>query len=189
MLLQLTLLPRFSAGTLSSNNRNAAASHGSSQRKAAEYVFLDKPFSIIHHDENTNVHIADDNGYLSNSGTEASSRPAANTASVDTNMQSQAAEPLWNYGYEYADTAASAEPNNGSDYDDDMEDIAEVKERKSRRISSTCKASDLSPAFASLDARVTSPDPLELWMQTSHRHESLAYRLSRPTKKRRSHKY
>lgn len=81
-------------------------------------------------------------------------------------------------------TATSLDQNHGSIFDD-MIDISEVKSRRFHKKHDRDNEDSL-PAWPSLfDTPVTYPTPLEAWQNAPHRHESLAYRLEQPAKRRR----
>jgi hypothetical protein len=126
--------------------------------------------------------IANDNRY--NSSPELHSAPSKSNTTITTTTTSHKTVELRQFtsnGIIYADATTSVETNRLSVYD--MVDIADVKKRPSRRIH---LGLDDGEAFPSLfGGPVTTPTMLESWKHSPESHESLAYRLEQPAKKRK----
>jgi len=93
-------------------------------------------------------------------------------------------------GYSFfSDIGASTEVNHGSTYegianeDNSSDEKGEGSKRQTRSITNFNNLS--LPEYSRSSDKITGPTSLQRWVQTKERHESLAYRLEQPAKKRR----
>jgi len=131
----------------------------------------------------------EDSGYFSSENFEY-----ANGDNVDVDVPE--ASSMWCTdcvsGRFTTDAAASTKASHGSAYDGiGNESIAIVekfpssgnpnRKRSKRSISRALDRPSSCPSH-----KVTGPTPIQTWLQTHHRHESLAYRLEQPAKRRKT---
>jgi len=172
------------------------------QKKVADdWPFQGNTSSEISYEDNFDADIslleessANDSGYFSGENIEFA---ADKTADDDQGKFSY----LWStdsqQGDEFStDTSASTKPDHGSTYDSIRNESTVTFEKGTSSCGQSKKSSKRSiihdidssstPKYSVFSGKVTSPTPLQIWVETHERHESIAYRLEQPAKRRKT---
>jgi len=180
-----------------------ATGHYTNEKNANDWQFAGNTYLEIHYEDNFEADISaiadsNDSGYFSSENVESHSDKITDNDKLKTSYPQS---PGSLQGDSYSDdVAASAKANHGSIYDGVQNENTATVEKGTSYNGQTLKSpkarlyddfeelplptySEFSDEFLS-----TAPTRLQTWVQTPERHESIAYRLEQPAKRRRTSK-